>query len=389
MGKTKNKGNIGIIDMKNVFSSDNLDLNKQLENGETIRKFCLVAGSFLILIYSLICLLPFIFCLYIFIKYCSDSKPVYLIMLIFLFIILLLLIFSGAKYIMNGVALKFKYYVGRKYKNDLLASYGIKELTSKNIKEVRESGLYDFDKMITDDKYFGEYKGVPFEIYDTSLIKEDESVNRYGNKEKSKYQIFKGLILILPFFKELKSRIFIKSKKDTCSRSIKNYVTLFLFYVVIIYSLQFFFNIIFYIFKINDITNIYFSIPGIIVAIICFCIVIKCKKYNFREVNIESIDFEKHFDIFAEDQIEARYILNPTLIERFTNLKTAFGSNGLKCVFFDNKLVITIESDRDLFEIVDLYTPIKGKKQLQRFNNEILSIHAIIDSLKLDQKTKL
>ena len=76
-------------------------------------------------------------------------------------------------------------------------------------------------------------------------------------------------------------------------------------------------------------------------------------------------------------------------MERFKNLQTAFGARGAKCSFYGESLMFAISTNKNLFEIGNLFTPLNSPKQLEVFFNELISILALIDYFKLDEKTGL
>ena len=99
--------------------------------------------------------------------------------------------------------------------------------------------------------------------------------------------------------------------------------------------------------------------------------------------------FDKRFKIHAQDQVEARYLITTGFMERLNELKLAFGTRNIKCSFFDNKVMIAIQTHRDLFELGSLYKRCPNEKDIKRFYEEMLSIQKLIMHLKLTNKTGL
>jgi hypothetical protein len=46
---------------------------------------------------------------------------------------------------------------------------------------------------------------------------------------------------------------------------------------------------------------------------------------NLEKVKLESIDFENRFIVYSNDQVEARYILTPSFMERLVKLEKMMG----------------------------------------------------------------
>ncbi len=115
----------------------------------------------------------------------------------------------------------------------------------------------------------------------------------------------------------------------------------------------------------------------------------RCLTYLLTKVLIEDIEFDKKYDIYSENQIEARYMLTPTFLELFKNMYTSFGTKKVKCSFYKNNLMIAISTKKNLFEIGNLYKNLINKKQIEKFMDEFTSILAMIEYFKLYEKTNL
>lgn len=66
-------------------------------------------------------------------------------------------------------------------------------------------------------------------------------------------------------------------------------------------------------------------------------------------VRLENPDFEKEFCVYGDDQVEARYILSPSLMERILAFRRKWNSR-MSLSFSDSKLYIAININRNLFE---------------------------------------
>ena len=124
-------------------------------------------------------------------------------------------------------------------------------------------------------------------------------------------------------------------------------------------------------------------------VILCFAIPLNRQRKKMQEAKFEDIDFDNRFNVYTKDQVEARYLLTPTFMERLKHLETSFGTRGIKCSFFDDCIMFAISSKKDLFELGSLYKSLKSKKSVEEFYNEIQSVQNMIDYLKLNEKTGL
>jgi len=68
---------------------------------------------------------------------------------------------------------------------------------------------------------------------------------------------------------------------------------------------------------------------------------------NNHLVTLEDVEFEKSFAVYSSDQVEARYILSPTMIEKIKNIRQKLDSD-LYFSFINNRVYIAIPGDVDL-----------------------------------------
>lgn len=115
---------------------------------------------------------------------------------------------------------------------------------------------------------------------------------------------------------------------------------------------------------------------------------IKINHKKYENIKLESVDFMNKYEVYSTDQVEARYILTTAMIDRLEHLKLAFHANYIRGSFKDNKLILAIDTGKDMFAMGNDFK----ESNLQTFRdlfNEIISIMKIIDQLKLDEKTGL
>ena len=112
------------------------------------------------------------------------------------------------------------------------------------------------------------------------------------------------------------------------------------------------------------------------------------KRYLGEEVELEDVVFEKYFDVFSDDQVEARFLLTTAFMERILKLKKLFKGKSIEFSFFDNKLLIKIPTKKDMFEPSSLFKPATDYNRIEQAFNQFCAVFAIIDILKLNRHTK-
>ena len=108
---------------------------------------------------------------------------------------------------------------------------------------------------------------------------------------------------------------------------------------------------------------------------------------GFSRVGLESSEFEKEYEVFSDNQIEARYILTATMLEYMHLLKQLL--KNISYSFFDNQVLINIEIKENFFECSSFFTSVINKKRIDNIFNQFYQLFAIIKTLQLNQKKLL
>ena len=108
-----------------------------------------------------------------------------------------------------------------------------------------------------------------------------------------------------------------------------------------------------------------------------------------KHTELEDVDFEKRFDVFTDDEVEARYLITPSFMERLNEMQVAFKADKVSCAFYNKYLFVALQTPEDLFSICSLFKRVDDPKQFFTMFEEILSIIKLIDHFKLDQKIGL
>jgi hypothetical protein len=108
---------------------------------------------------------------------------------------------------------------------------------------------------------------------------------------------------------------------------------------------------------------------------------------NFTKDQLVKMDdpaFEKAFVVYGSDQIEARYILTHTMMERLLKLKKDTGSK-IYVAFKGEKIMIAIDYDKDLFEPT-VFHSLLSIDQAMAYIRTLKSSIGIVEELKLNEK---
>lgn len=105
--------------------------------------------------------------------------------------------------------------------------------------------------------------------------------------------------------------------------------------------------------------------------------------WNLEKVKLESVDFEKRFIVYSSDQVEARYILTPSFMERIVRLQQMMGE-GTSLSFVNTNIHVAVPIRDELFEPAIFSA--NDHNRLRDFYNSINIVFDIIDELKLNQR---
>ena len=110
---------------------------------------------------------------------------------------------------------------------------------------------------------------------------------------------------------------------------------------------------------------------------------------GLQKVQLEDPTFEKQFEVYASDQVEARYLLTTSFMERLLQLGALFQSANIQCMFYDRRLLLMIPAKTDRFATGSISQPATFQQETRTILAEMQLIFQMIDILKLNQRTGL
>lgn len=187
--------------------------------------------------------------------------------------------------------------------------------------------LPKFDKYKSEDYIEGKYKSVDIKLSEIELIKIVTEVQNKDNRtvvERSEEQIFKGLFLITSFNKKFSSNTYILP---------------------------------------NSWIKIFKGLPK-----------------GVKIVSLEDPAFEKIFDVYSDNQVESRYLLTPSFMERLIQISQ---EHQLSCSFIDGKMMMALPLKFEFLPSLGLTEALDYSKAKQVLN-QLNLFFEVIDTLKLD-----
>ena len=286
--------------------------------------------------------------------------------------------------------------------NDIINAFGcIKYASNKNYidfdnnvnyssmiseEELKKSELFpDFNTIEYDNAVYGNYNDIYFtasEIYTYNIGGKNHSLIF---NQKNPYSYFKGIVIVFKNRKPTNVTTIVSTKRNFLKNKSLFPSELLLLLILVIAITPF-------VFSLNSNINNFLImlipvIPAAAILLYSYIYNKRHKKFDystFKNVSLEFPMFNKKFNIYSSDQIESRYVLTPSFMERFYNLKSLFSAKNIRCAFYDDKLMIAVSTKKDLFELGNIFTPITHKNNVSHFYDEIKSIFNIIDELKIN-----
>lgn len=101
---------------------------------------------------------------------------------------------------------------------------------------------------------------------------------------------------------------------------------------------------------------------------------------ELERVRLVDSGLEKAFEVWGTDQVEARYLLHPVMMERLLELESKLHGKRLRCAFEGGDVLIAVEGG-NLFEPGDLFKPLVDPARARRIVNEISGVFGVMDQV--------
>ena len=106
---------------------------------------------------------------------------------------------------------------------------------------------------------------------------------------------------------------------------------------------------------------------------------------NLHHTELEDVVFERKYDVYTNEDVEARYLITPGFMKRLSNVKSTFDADKIYAAFFEGVFYLALNTNKNFFEISS-DKKICDKGMYYNMIAEIISIYKLIDHFKLDQK---
>ncbi|WP_417316946.1 DUF3137 domain-containing protein [Emcibacter sp.] len=187
------------------------------------------------------------------------------------------------------------------------------------------------NKRKTEDRIFGVVRGVDFNLFEAMLIRE----SRDSKGRKSSRTVFRGLLSHFDFHKNFSGTTIIRKDKSA----------------------------------IGNFFDGAFS--------------------EGERVRLEDPEFERLFEVYATDQVEARYLLTPTFMERIKQLSALVGTENLQLAFDKGNLYLSIRKSENSFEGGSMFSNFADPERIHKSARELALIYDVVEVLRLELETRV
>lgn len=106
---------------------------------------------------------------------------------------------------------------------------------------------------------------------------------------------------------------------------------------------------------------------------------------GLQAVTLERSAFERDFVVYSSDQIEARYLLSPTMMERLVRFSRRFPGD-VRISFANNQVLVAIDDHANRLEAPPLFTPLTSINQasLRAYLEDVWLASTLVEDLNLN-----
>lgn len=107
------------------------------------------------------------------------------------------------------------------------------------------------------------------------------------------------------------------------------------------------------------------------------------KQASLQRANLVDPEFEKLYDVYTTDQVEARYLMHPEMMEIVKNIGSIYDAKDLTVSFYTNHVLIMLSTPKDHFEPAGIYVPARDPISILTMKRELDSVFSVIDILEM------
>lgn len=104
---------------------------------------------------------------------------------------------------------------------------------------------------------------------------------------------------------------------------------------------------------------------------------------GLKHADLVDPQFEKVFDVFTNDQVEARYLVDPTMIENLKTMRDVYNAESFSAAYFNNQILVMLPSRHNYFEPANIGVPATDPQTIVSMKEELALVLNLVDYLEV------
>ncbi|MFZ4121335.1 MAG: DUF3137 domain-containing protein [Caulobacterales bacterium] len=109
---------------------------------------------------------------------------------------------------------------------------------------------------------------------------------------------------------------------------------------------------------------------------------------RMQRVGFADPDFERKFEVYGTDQVEAHYLVHPVFAERLLQLEDAYDGKRLRCAFQNGDLLIAVETPNK-YEMGDMFKTLIDPSRARVIVEDIAAVLRVMDAVLTAERAPL
>lgn len=102
---------------------------------------------------------------------------------------------------------------------------------------------------------------------------------------------------------------------------------------------------------------------------------------GLKHADLVDLEFEKAFDVFTNDQVEARYLIDPAMIENLKSMRDVYRAKSFSAAYYKNQVLVMLPSTHNYFEPANIKVPATDPQSIVSMKEELGHILTLVDYL--------
>lgn len=104
---------------------------------------------------------------------------------------------------------------------------------------------------------------------------------------------------------------------------------------------------------------------------------------DLQRADLVDPEFEKLFDVFTNDQVEARYLIDPGMIENLKDMRDMYDAKNFSAAYYENQVLVLLPSKHKYFEPAHIKIKATDPPSVIRMKKELGLILDLVDKLEI------